>query len=42
MAQVQWVNMLTGETIFGGIGSGFTPPKYGFRSAWISVIRIRP
>ena len=26
----------------GRIGSGFTPPKYGFRSWWISVTRIRP
>ena len=26
----------------GRIGSGFTPPKYGLRSLWISVTRIRP
>ena len=28
--------------MFGRIGSGLTPPKYGLRSWWISVTRIRP
>ena len=26
----------------GRMGSGLTPPKYGLRSLWISVTRIRP
>ena len=28
--------------MFGRIGSGLTPPKYGLRSWWISSTRIRP
>ena len=28
--------------MFGRMGSGLTPPKYGLRSWWISVTRIRP
>ncbi len=30
------------SSMFGRIGSGLTPPKYGLRSWWISVTRIRP
>ena len=29
------------SSMFGRIGSGLTPPKYGLRSWWISVTRIR-
>ncbi len=28
--------------MFGRMGSGLTPPKYGFRSWWISLTRMRP
>ena len=30
------------SSTLGWIGSGFTPPKYGLRSWWISVTRMRP
>ena len=28
--------------MFGGIGSGFTPPKYGIALAWSSMIFVVP
>jgi len=28
--------------MFGGIGSGFTPPKYGLRSPWSSMTFVFP
>ena len=34
--------MPSASSMFGGIGSGLTPPKYGLRSGWISVTRILP